>query len=179
MAKLFTIGHSNLAFDVFLENLRQAGIQILADVRTLPRSKHVPHFNRKELIEALPVLGITYHHIKELGGYGRESLLRSPNTGLPPAWQAYADYMLSDDFERGIRQIQALASIGLVALFCAEADWGKCHRRFIADALKVRGFQVFHLDSEGKSLEHELPPHVEIRKKRIIYPALGEQLSFF
>jgi len=176
---IYTLGHADLAFETFLARLRQAGIQILVDIRTVPRSKHVPHYNQEELKERLPAYGITYHHIKELGGKGRKPLRRSPNRGLPKTWQAYADYMLSEDFERGLMRLLALVSIGKVAVFCAEANWKQCHRKFLSDALMVRGHQVIHLGLNQDRIEHVLTPGLEIKKEKLTYPALGEQLSLF
>jgi uncharacterized protein (DUF488 family) len=176
---VYSIGHSDHPFDVFLNMLRQAGVQILVDLRSIPQSKHVPQFNQKELMERLPATGITYHHLRELGGKGRKNLQRSPNSGLAKPWQAYADYMLTDEFERGLMQLMALISIGTVAVFCAEADWKKCHRRFLADMLTVRGIKVVHLSGEGHGMDHVLPAGIEIKKDKLVYPAPGEQLSLF
>jgi len=176
---VYSIGHSDLPFDEFLHRLRTAGIQILVDLRSTPLSKHAPQYNQKNLVEKLPAFGITYHHLKELGGKGRKGLTRSPNTGLSKPWQAYADYMLSDEFERGLMQLTALVTIGTVAMFCAEADWKKCHRRFLADILTVRGVKVVHLTEEGLRMDHVLPSGIEIKKEKLVYPAPGEQLSLF
>lgn len=176
---LYTLGHSTLPFEKFLNLLRQRGIQILADVRSLTNSKLFPEFRRIYLTEHLPGSGITYHHLKELGSRGRKPLARSPNTGLSKPWRVYADYMLTPDFERGIQQLLALANLGTVAVFCAEGDWRQCHRKFIADALQVRGHKIFHLDSLGHSSEHALPPRILIKAEKLTYPAAGEQLSLF
>ncbi|MCK5241402.1 DUF488 domain-containing protein [bacterium] len=173
-----TVGHSDMAFEMFVQMLRKADVQILVDIRTAPRSKQVPHFNQDELKERLPAYGITYHHIKALGGKGRKPIRRSPNRGLPKAWQAYADHMLSEDFERGLMRLLALVSIGKVAVFCAEAGWERCHRKFLADALTVRGYRVVHYQLDQKA-EHVLTPGLEIKKERLTYPASGEQLTLF
>jgi uncharacterized protein (DUF488 family) len=176
---IITVGYSNRTFAVLLELLRQSGIQIVADVRSTPHSRNSPDFNQKNLAERLPKLGITYHHLKELGGQGRDVLERSPNTGLSKTWQGYADYMLSEEFERSFRRLQALVTIGPVALLCAEADFGKCHRRLIADVLTVRGHQVQHLDETGRTIPHALTPRLEVRDGKVIYPGMGEQMKLF
>ncbi|MBN1594480.1 DUF488 domain-containing protein [candidate division FCPU426 bacterium] len=175
---VYTIGHSDLVYEVFVNILRQAGVQILVDIRTAPHSKHVPHFDQAVLKEKLPASGITYHHIKELGGKGRKPLRRSPNKGLPKAWQAYADHMLTEEFERGLMRLLALASIGTVAVLCAEAKWERCHRKFLADAVMVRGMRVIHLAAD-QNTAHALTPGLEIQKEKLLYPALGEQLTLF
>lgn len=176
---IITIGYSSRTFDELLGLLRQAGVQIVADVRSAPNSRQSPEFNQKNLAESLPKLGITYHHLKELGGKDRPILERSPNRGLPKAWQGYADYMQSEDFERCLRRLLALATIGPVALLCAEADPAKCHRRLIADVLTARGLPVVHVDGTGHRVDHEPTPRLEIRNGKVIYPPVGEQLPLF
>jgi uncharacterized protein (DUF488 family) len=176
---IFTIGYSNRTLADLMGLLREAGVQIVADVRSSPNSRQSPDFNQKHLAERLPKLGITYHHLKDLGGQGREALERSPNLGLSKTWQGYADYMLSDEFERSFRRLQALVTIGPVALLCAEADWSRCHRRLLADVLTVRGHQVRHLDESGQPVPHALTPRLEVRDGKVYYPATGEQLKLF
>jgi len=176
---IYTLGHSDLTFETFLARLRKSAIQILADIRTIPKSKYIPQFDQAALKERLPSFGITYHHLKEVGGKGRKPLRRSPNKGLPKAWQAYADYMQSEEFERGLMQLLALVSIGTVVLLCSEKQWDKCHRKLLADALLVRGYTVVHLDAEGNRVRHTLTPGMEIKKNKITYPAMGEQLTLF
>lgn len=176
---ILTLGYGRQNFVDIAEKLRTSGVQIVVDVRSSPHSKQSPEFNQKCLAERLPKLGITYHHLKELGGKGREENPRSPNTGLSKAWRAYADYMQSEDFERGLVRLLALAAIGPVALLCAEADYAKCHRRFLADALTVRGLKVAHLNGDGQVLEHQLNPRLEVRKGKLLYPGAGEQLALF
>jgi uncharacterized protein (DUF488 family) len=176
---IVTLGYSNHKFESVLEILRKAGVQILADIRSVPNSTLLPSFNQEHLAEHLPKLGITYHHLKELSGEGRKIRMRSPNTGLPKAWQGYADHMLSDEFERGLIRLQALAMIGPVAILNIESDWKKCCRRFLADALTLRGLKVQHLDNGGTPVNHELTARCELQHGKIIYPAVGEQLPLF
>lgn len=176
---IYTLGHSDLAFETFLSRLRKSKIQILVDIRSVAKSKYVPQFNQNVLKEKLPAFGITYHHLKEMGNKGKEPMRRSPNKGLPKAWQAYADFMQTEEFERGLLQLLALVSIGTVVLLCAEKHWDKCHRKLLSDALLVRGYHVVHLDGDGNRTIHSLTPGMEIKKNKITYPALGEQLTFF
>jgi uncharacterized protein (DUF488 family) len=100
-----------------LKLLRQSGVQILADIRSVVNNRKYPFFNKEQMAEKLPTAGITYHHLKDLGARGRRGIRRSPNTGLPKAQQGYADYMLTDEFERALMQLLALSSIGRVAIF--------------------------------------------------------------
>jgi uncharacterized protein (DUF488 family) len=176
---ILTVGFSNRTLPEVLDILRKAGIQILADIRTVPTSTLLPGFNREHLAEYLPKLGITYHHLKELSCEGRKARPRSPNTGLPKVWRPYGDHMLSEEFEKGLIRLQALAMIGPVAVLNIETDWKKCCRRFLADALTLRGLAVQHVDKNGAALKHELTPRCELLQGKTIYPAQGEQLPLF
>jgi uncharacterized protein (DUF488 family) len=176
---ILTVGFSNRTLPQVLEILRKAGIQILADMRALPHSTVLPGFDREHLAEYLPKLGITYHHLKELSCEGRKIRTHSPNTGLPKTWRPYADHMLSEEFERGLIRLQALAMIGPVAVLNIEADWKKCCRRLLADALTKQGMNVQHVDTAGAAIKHELTTRCELQQGKTIYPARGEQLPLF
>ncbi|NTV53751.1 MAG: DUF488 domain-containing protein [Candidatus Firestonebacteria bacterium] len=176
---ILTLGFSNRTLPEVLEILRKGGIQILADIRAVPTSTMLPGFNREHLAEDLPKLGITYHHLKELSGEGRKAKGRSPNTGIANVWRPYADHMLSEEFERGLIRLQALAMIGPVAVLNIETDWKKCCRRFLADALTQGGMNVQHVDRNGSLLKHELTPRCILQQGKTIYPAQGEQLALF
>jgi uncharacterized protein (DUF488 family) len=174
---LFTIGHSTLSLETLAGVLKGAGVQIVADVRSQPNSRRVPAFDQKNLTTALPKLGLTYHHLQELGARGRKPLRRSPNTGLPKDRRPFADYMQTDTFDRGLLRLLTLAAIGPVAVLCAEADWTRCHRQLLADALTLRGLDIVHLDSAGGRQSHLLTPRLTLSGGKPIYPAPGEQLS--
>jgi len=117
--------------------------------------------------------------LKELSCEGRKARSRSPNTGLNKVWQPYADHMLTEEFEKGLIRLQALAMIGPVAILNIETDWKKCCRKLLADALTLRGINVQHIDKTGASLKHELTPRCELQQGKTIYPSQGEQLALF
>jgi uncharacterized protein (DUF488 family) len=177
--KIYTLGHSTLALETFISLLRRHGIQTVVDIRSVPRSRRHPQFNLEALAERLPAVGMTYHHLKELGGKNHPGLQQSPNTGLPREWRPYADYLLSVEAGRGLTRLLALAELGWVALICAEADWQKCHRRFLSDWLLARGYQVWHLQADQDPLVHGLTRGAEVKDARVTYPAAGEQLPLF
>lgn len=177
--RIYTLGHSTLALETFISLLRRHGVQTVVDIRSVPHSRRHPQFNRETLAERLPAVGITYHHLKELGGKNRPLPPQTPNTGLPREWRPYADYLLSAEAGRGLACLAALAELGWVALVCAEADWRKCHRRFLADWLLARGYSVWHLHPELDPWEHALTPGAEVKDSRVTYPAAGEQLPLF
>ena len=144
----FTIGHSTRSIAEFVELLREANIQLVVDVRTVPGSRTNPQFNRDMLPIALSEFAIDYEHIPQLGG------LRTKSTTVPPSvnafWQNasfhnYADYAMSDDFKSGLMRLRELGHAKRTAMMCAEAVWWRCHRRIITDYLLAAGDEVFHI----------------------------------
>jgi len=142
--RLYTIGHSSRTLDELVDLLRAAQVSIVGDIRTIPRSRHNPQFDREALRSALPRRHLRYVHLPLLGGL-RRTRQDSPNTGWQNAsFRGYADYMLTDDFERGLAELHALTAEGTVAVMCAEAVPWRCHRSLVADALTVRGARGAH-----------------------------------
>jgi len=130
-------------------------------VRSFPSSRRHPQFNRAALEQWLPEAGIDYLHLPELGGR-RDPAPISPNGGWRErGFRGYADHMASAEFAAGIDRLERLARVKLTAVMCAEALWWRCHRRLIADALTVRGWDVQHLGS-GSHVKHELTPFAEV-----------------
>lgn len=179
---IFTIGHSRHPLERFVELLQGAGVEVVADVRSRPRSRF-PHFARGELARELERrAGIGYVHLPELGGF-RDPLAESPNTALRErAFRGYADHMQSPEFASGLSRLLALARTRRVTVMCAESDWRRCHRRMVADALAVRGVTVVHLLPDGGTERHVLDPRARVVGGRLVYPvserAPGEQLSW-
>ena len=165
-----TVGHSTHSEETFRALLRGAGVEAIADVRRSPGSRRHPHFAREALARWLPAAGIAYTHLTELGGR-RRSAAGSVNGGWEvPAFQAYADHMASAEFARGLARLEAQAREHATAVMCAEGPWWRCHRRLIADALLVRGWDVRHVMFDGREVEHELPPFAVVRGMAITYP---------
>jgi len=168
--RLYTIGHSTRTLDELIELLLASGVSILADIRTVPRSRHNPQFNRETLSPALQARGIRYAHVAELGGL-RKSRRDSPNAGWRNAsFRGYADYMLSEDFAAALAKLRALTAEGTVALMCAEAVPWRCHRSLVADALTVRGARVAHIIGAGAARPHRLTPFARVEGTRLTYP---------
>src|SRR6476620_11114286 len=129
---VFTIGHSIHPIDEFIELLRQAGVEVLVDVRSVPRSRRNPQFNIENLPASLAAAGIEHRHMKALGG------LRHRPKGAPPspnglweneAFRNYADYAMTAAFRAGIEELCDMAGRQRCAIMCAEAVWWRCHRR--------------------------------------------------
>lgn len=163
---IWTIGHSTRPIEEFIHLLRSFKIEILADIRRYPGSKKYPHFNQSNLQAALKKEGIGYVSIPELGGR-RKPKPDSLNTAWRnAAFQGYADYMESEEFKNAVNQLEELGRKNNVAYMCSEAVWWRCHRALVSDYLKVRGWKVMHIMSEGKATEHPFTkPAKEVQGK--------------
>ena len=145
-------------------------MQVLADVRRFPSSRRMPRFNAGELAAALAEAEAEYVHLGELGGR------RAPVPGsVNGAWrvaqfQGYADHMATEEFASGLDRLLALAEGRRTAVMCAEADWRRCHRRLLSDALVARGVTVLHVGPRGTVEPHELPALAVVDGERVTYP---------
>lgn len=195
MLILYTIGHSNLEMEVFLEHLRHHGITMVVDVRTTAKSGYVPHFNRDNLEAALPQAGIEYRYAGEyLGGQPKEASVykegvRPEKDNMKPSdfrkQIHYPSVMMLPTYRKGlthlVRLVQdAYPQQGRVAIMCSEGDPRDCHRhhliaRSLLDPeLKVidTTLQVCHILRDG-TLEPPLDPQHEFK------PEPPEQMSLF
>jgi uncharacterized protein (DUF488 family) len=155
---IYTIGHSTRPIEELIDLLEAPGVRQLVDVRTVPRSRRNPQYERDALAAALGGHGIAYVHEAALGGF-RHPRPDSINRGWEqPAFRGYADYMQSPEFDAGLARLIALAIDLPTTIMCAEAQWWRCHRRLISDALVIRGWKVQHLGLRAEPVEHELTP---------------------
>jgi uncharacterized protein (DUF488 family) len=146
--EIFTIGHSTRPLAEFAALLSAAGVQELVDVRSFPRSRRNPQFNIEALPDALAPLGISYRHMKALGGRRAAQKEGEPSPNgywRIEAFRNYADYALTPAFQEALDELMALARERSCAIMCAEALWWRCHRRIITDYLLERGFPVVHI----------------------------------
>jgi uncharacterized protein (DUF488 family) len=177
LPELMTIGHSNRSLPELVAMLRNHGVELVADVRKLPRSHFNPQFNKDELPEPLREAGISYRHLPELGGL-RKPRPDSTNTAWENgSFRGYADYMQTAGFEAGLRQLLALAEEYRVAVMCAEALPWQCHRSLIADALSARGVPVKHILSADRIEPHRMTAFAKVTEGRVTYPS--EQAKLF
>lgn len=171
----FTIGHSTRPVEAFIELLRESDVALVVDVRTAPRSRTNPQFNRERLPESLAAAGIGYEHLAELGGLRgkRRSAEPSPNTFWDnDSFRNYADYALTDGFRAGLERLRRLGQERRCAIMCAEAVWWRCHRRIIADYLLASGDSVLHILGPGHVEPARLTPAAELRGDgTLVYPA--------
>ena len=171
MTPIFTIGHSTRPREELIALLREFGVRTLADVRTVPRSRRNPQFNREELAVALPAAGFEYRHLPKLGGLRKGFGAASPNMGWRnESFRGYADYMQTPEFREGLAELLELAAGGPVAAMCAEAVPWRCHRSLIADALLVRGIPSADIQGPGKVVPHALTPFARVNGEEITYP---------
>jgi len=165
-----TIGHSNRPIKEFIDLLRQNEVQLLLDVRTVPKSRHNPQFGQDQLPLSLQAAGIAYRQMPGLGGL-RRALKDSPNSGWRnTSFRGYADYMQTPEFAENVEAVIALARTTRCALMCAESVPWRCHRSLVADALLVRGIPVEHIINPGKRRPAKLTPFARVEGTRILYP---------
>ncbi|HWP56542.1 MAG TPA: DUF488 domain-containing protein [Candidatus Acidoferrales bacterium] len=170
---LYTIGHSTRTLEDFLSLLGGVGIELVVDVRTVPRSRHVPHFESSRLARALKQAGIEYRHMKDLGGL-RKPQPNSLNTGWRNlSFRGFADYMQSENFWQALEETLRLAKNKTACLMCAEAVPWRCHRSLIADALILRQAEARHIISASDIRPHELTPFASVHGQRVTYPPPG------
>ncbi|MGA2594255.1 MAG: DUF488 domain-containing protein [Bryobacteraceae bacterium] len=150
------------------------GVETLVDVRTVPRSRHNPQFNRDALPVSLKAAGIRYLHMPELGGL-RHARRDSVNTGWRNlSFRGFADYMQTPEFAAALEKPIELSRASRVALMCAEAVPWRCHRSLIADALSVRGIPVEHIMTAASRRPHALPPFAKVDGDKITYTSDDE-----
>jgi uncharacterized protein (DUF488 family) len=174
-AAFYTIGHSTRSIGEFVDLLQRAGAAMVVDVRTVPRSRTNPQYNKDALPQSLASSDIGYEHIAALGG------LRGKARTVPPDvnafWQNdsfhnYADYAMGADFHAGLARLIELGGERSCAIMCAESLWWRCHRRIIADYLLASGERVLHVMGPGKLEPARMTPAARRQESGLlIYPA--------
>jgi uncharacterized protein (DUF488 family) len=171
----FTIGHSTRSLDEFVGLLRSAEVQLLVDVRTIPRSRRNPQFNKDALPDSLRDFQIGYEHMAELGGRrGKQpGGVDSPNSfWTHESFRNYADYALGSEFRAGLARLREVGHQRRCAVMCAEAVWWRCHRRIIADYLLSAGESVLHILGPDKIEPAALTPAAQRQDDgALLYPA--------
>lgn len=171
---IFTIGHSTRTLAEFMALLGEVRVNLLVDVRSVPRSRTNPQFNIDVLPEALAAAGIGYRHLPPLGGlrHRPKSAMPSPNTlWRNSSFRNYADYAETDAFRLGLEELKALGRDECCGIMCAEVVWWRCHRRIIADYLLASGVPVAHIMGHGKIVPAKLTPGVRsLTGGKLIYP---------
>jgi uncharacterized protein (DUF488 family) len=157
----FTIGHSTRPIGDFIELLAASQVDFVVDVRTVPRSRTNPQYNREALPQTLSDFQISYEHVAELGGRRpRERDVASSVNGFwdNQSFHNYADYAMGVGFRSGLASLRELGKARRCVVMCAEAVWWRCHRRIIADYLLAAGEHVFHILGPGNIAPASLTP---------------------
>lgn len=171
---VYTVGHSTRTIGEFVGLLGSGPVELVIDVRTVPRSRRNPQYNEDVLGAELAAYDIGYMRMAALGG------LRSRAPDVPsfvngmwenPSFHNYADYALSSEFSLALDELLRISASQRCAIMCAEAVWWRCHRRIIADYLIASGCSVLHLMSEGRVDRAELTRGAKIDGSKIVYPA--------
>ena len=150
--------------------LQAHGVDLLVDVRTIPRSRHNPQYNSDALSGPLLAAGIGYVHMPGLGGL-RHPRKDSANTGWRNlSFRGYADYMQTAEFGRNLDDLLRAAEGKRAAIMCAESVPWSCHRSLIADALTARGVPVSHIMSASRADPHRLTSFARIEGAAVTYP---------
>jgi uncharacterized protein (DUF488 family) len=148
-ARLLSVGHSNLDLDRFLALLQANGVTALADVRSSPYSRRLPHFNRGALESELPGRDIFYTFLGDLLG-GRPP---SPDLYDEEGRVVYERVRETTAFRRGLEKLMQGMEEHRVVMLCSEEDPLDCHRGLmITPALVEQGIAPVHLRKDG-SLE--------------------------
>lgn len=172
---ILTIGHSTRTLDEFISLLKAYGVTLLVDVRSVPRSRHNPQFNKETLPDTLKLNGIKYVHMPEIGGLRRPKPDSVNTAWRNKSFRGYADYMQTKEFTDNLLNLIALARENCMAIICAEALPWRCHRSLVADALVVRQIKVEHVLSAGSSVKHKLTDWAHVDGTRITYPLFNRE----
>ena len=174
---IYTIGHSTRSLDEFVGLLRTHGVEGIADIRTVPKSRRHPHFSADALSVSLPQVGVSYRHFPGLGGLRKPRRDSRNGAWRHEGFRGYADYMETDEFREALADLISWADPSgppekRVAIMCAEAVWWRCHRQLTADALVARGIEVRHITGTGAAAAHKLTEFARAVGGRVSYPGL-------
>ena len=148
--ELFTIGHSNHSSEAFIGLLQQHGITALADVRSHPYSRYLPHFTQSSLKAALLNAGIRYVFLgKELGARPNNPDCYVDGKAL------YERIAATELFSQGIQRLLKGAETYKIALMCAEKDPITCHRAIlVCQNLREFKLEINHILNDGNLESH-------------------------
>lgn len=154
--KLYTIGHSNHDIDEFIALLKRHGVTALADVRSTPYSRYMPHFQQKPLKAALNKAGISYVFL------GRELGARPDDQSCYVNGKALYEHIAATEaFTSGIDRVVKGTQKFDIALMCAEKDPITCHRAvLVCQHLRELPLTISHILSNGELESHQ---HLEER----------------
>ena len=168
---IFTIAHSTRSIEALLELLHANRVDLLVDVRTVPRSRHNPQFSREAIAGSLAAASIEYEHAAALGGLRRPRPDSMNGAWRNDSFRGFADYMQTPQFGQALDTVLVAAQNRRVALMCAEGNPFRCHRSLIADAIAARGLVACEITSSGRPKAHRVTPFAHIAGNTVTYPA--------
>ena len=167
---MLTVGHSTRTLDELTHLVRAHGVEMIADVRKIPRSRRHPHFDAATLPRTLGDAELGYVHLPALGGLRRERRDSINRAWRNPSFRAYADHMQTGEFAAALDRLLELGRARRVAIMCAEAYWMHCHRSLIADALVARGEPVLHIAAVDRAEPHRIRDFARVAAGKVSYP---------
>jgi len=171
MNTIFTIGHSTRSTREFMKILKAYDIEVLVDIRHYPGSRYCPQFGKVRLRQSLKRNGIEYIHLLSLGGRRRVDKESHLNDGWRSLqFRGYADYMQTEEFKEGLKELVGIAKERATAIMCSEAVPWRCHRSMVGDALLARKFKVIDIFDEKNARPHSITSFAEVRGREITYP---------
>jgi uncharacterized protein (DUF488 family) len=170
MTTVYTVGHSTHSLEDFVRLLVPHSIELVADVRTIAKSRHNPQFGEDQLVTTLPAAGIDYRRFERLGGLRKTSAASINGAWRNTSFRGYADYMQTEDFSAAIDELLEAASGRTVAIMCAEAVPWRCHRSLVGDALLVRGVEVLDIMSPTSAKPEKLTSFASVEGTTVTYP---------
>jgi uncharacterized protein (DUF488 family) len=169
--ELWSVGHSTHSLEEFVALLAAHEIEVLADIRTVPKSRRHPHFGTDALSRELPARGMAYQHLARLGGWRRPADDSPNGAWRNKSFRGYADYAMTQEFADGLDELLRLAAARRTAMMCSEALWWRCHRRLVADRLTALGETVWHIASDGQASRHAITPFAAVASDgHLTYP---------
>lgn len=170
---IYTIGHSTRSIDDFIDLLQFFGIETVVDIRTIPKSRFNPQYNKEALQRKLKENKIHYYHLEKLGGL-RHPLKDSINIGWRnPSFRGFADYMQTNLFQEGIQELEKIGKEYQCVIMCSEAVPWRCHRSLISDALKIHKWEVLHILGKNQIQLHHLTSFLKVENGLLIYSNLN------
>lgn len=167
---IFTVGHSTHPTEEFVAILAAHGVQTVADIRSIAKSRHNPQFGQVELAASLRAAGLAYERLEALGGLRHTTKASINGAWRNASFRGFADYMQTVEFAAGVEQLLSIAENRVTAVMCAEAVPWRCHRSLVGDALLVRGHEVLDIMTAKSAKPHTLTSFAKVDHGVISYP---------
>ena len=177
---VYTIGHSTRSIPAFVELLRCGQVDLVIDIRSIPRSRTNPQYNLDVLPDALAAYQIGHERIEQLGGRRPKSKTVAPEVNgfwTQQSFHNYADYALTDAFRDGLARLAESTDARRCAIMCSEAVWWRCHRRLVADYLLHHGRDVLHLMGPNRVDVAKMTPAARPAGASLVYPAAAATVT--